>query len=225
MAAVVKPRFARETTNMEDAAAAMRARSVPSFPVDPDILDNALADLEFARIFLDATDRYFDELNEWLRPDGFAANRALHSEVAKGQTIMREADDRIELAEGRLEIALKQAYAAGRSAPALAASDAFDAAVEAYRTAYLKGQGFYLLNIEADNSLSPENQTAWDALVDVTRDAALEVLLTPASSTAHLATKQEVIDCQEAVHWDTQDISDFTRQLIADAIVLAGGEA
>lgn len=220
------PRMARITTNMEDAAAAARAkRSNAGAHVDPDLIDNALADIEIARVFFDAVDNYHDELNAWLCPKGVAPNRALHDEVHKSQTLAREGDDRLSLAEGRLRIALDQSYNA-MPQRSLADRDpsAFLSAWLAYSAAFNAGNAFYLLNYPGDKRADDEGfQAAFDAHVDAVRGAARILLATPAACPEHMDRKQIVIDQQEAVHWDGNEIADFVHQLIADAIAFAGG--
>lgn len=240
MAADVKaPRIVRETTNMERAAkaASIRASRGPADHVDPDLIDNALADIEVAKTFLDATDRYFDELNEWLRPNGYAPNRALHEEVSKGQTIMREADDRLGLAEGRLKTACRQAYAAMPDRAAKREADdrayRFNEAFIPYRDAWNRGVATYLLNfpgLSAQDRPASEVYEAFESLMDplylVARDTAVHALLTPAATVADLMLKQEIIDQQE-MH-DASDgalICKIMAQLIVDGVALAGGVA
>lgn len=239
MAADVKaPRIVRETTNMEDAATALRARRQAKSPadhVDPELIDNALADLEMARIFLDATDRYFDELNEWLCPKGYAPNRALHTEVHRGQTLMHQADDRIGLAEGRLRTALDQAFVAQpeKVSPRDERDRAyrFNEAFIPYRDAWNRGVATYLLNfpgLDAQDRPAAEVYHAFEATMDplytAARDTAIDALLTPAASAADMALKQEIIDQQEMQHAnDGELLGQIMAQLIADGIALGGG--
>lgn len=241
MAADVKaPRIVRETTNMEDAADALRARRLAKSSADhvePDLIDNALADLEMARIFLDATGRYFDELNEWLCPKGCAPNRALQTEVHRGETLMLQADDRIGLAEGRLRTALDQAFAAKpvKVTPRDERDRAyrFNEAFIPYRDAWNHGLAKYLLNVPSPDVQDRQSSAAYhafeemmDPLYSAARDAAVGVLLTPAATTADLKLKQEIIDQQEMnCASDGELIGSIMAQLIADGVVLAGGAA
>jgi len=219
------PRMARSTTNMEDAAAAARARRAPAGDhVDPDLTDNALADIEIARIFLDAADNYHDELTAWFNLRGCTPNRALLEEVNKAQIISREADDRLSLAEGRLRKALDQSYNAMpnqlRPAPD---PRSFDAAWRAYVTAFSAGNAFYLLNTEADGIVGEAAQELFDAHVSAAFDCARILLSTPATCVGHIELKKMVIDQQNAVCWNHEHVEPFVHQLIADAIALAGG--
>lgn len=226
MAADVKaPRIVRETTNMQDAAAAMRARCAPrsSFHhVDPDLIDNALADLEVADTFLDAAERYWDEVNEWVKPQGFGPNRALHQEVGRGLLIMQEGGDRIGVARERLRTVLDQAMSLRRRA---IDGRPFAEAMDRYRNAYLEGQGYYLLNIGKDRRWSQKHQDRFDAIVVTTYSYAVDVLTTPASSAADIALKQIVIEQQRAFEWGGNTVAAYTRQLVADALAFAGGAA
>ena len=232
MVAVDKaPRIARETTNMEDAAAALRARrdrrqaKSPADHVDPDLIDNALADLEYARIFLDATDRYFDELNEWLCPKGHAPNRALHAEVHKGQALMNLADDRIGFAEDRLRKALEQSFTAMPSLPSPRDAVRFAEAMHHYRTAFLLGQSYHLLNHPGPGDDFTEFEAAFDEYVSLAVAAERALILTPASSIADMEAKLAVLEQQDGWNRDPDSSEAYMRQLIADAIALAGGAA
>lgn len=231
------PRIARNVTNMEVAAAAARARRAPAGAhVDPDLIDSALADLEVARIFLDATDNYHDELNAWLNPKGYTPNRALHEEVSKAQTITREADDRLSLAEGRLRTALDQSY---NAMPQRAASRddvdrayRFNEAFIPYRDAWNRGVATYLLNFpglpeqDRDSAKYQEFEQLMEPLYDAARDAAIDTLLTPAATVVDLLLKQDIIRQQE-IHCaaDGALIISVMDQLVADGVVLAGGAA
>lgn len=221
------PRIARNITNMEVAAAAARARRAPAGAhVDPDLIDNALADLEVARIFLDATENYHDELNAWLNPKGYAPNRALHAEVHKAQTMAREADDRLSLAEGRLSTALDQSYNAMPSRRPAFGDDIFFSAWMAYSAAFNAGNAFYLLNYPGDDKSDDEGfQAAFDAHVEAVRGAARILLATPATCAEHMERKQIVMDQQEAIHWNGNELADVVRALVSDAVAFAGGAA
>lgn len=230
------PRIARNITNMEVAAAAARARRVPAGDhVDPDLIDNALADIEIARIFLDAADNYHDELIAWFNPKGCMPNRAMLDEVNKAQVISREADDRLVVAEGRLRKALDQSFNAmpQRDRGADDRAYRFNEAFIPYRDAWNRGIATYLLNFPGlatqDRPASPEYyafEEMMGPLYTAARDAAIEVLLTPAASADDMSIKREVIDQQEMfLASDGELISSIMNQLIADAIAFAGGAA
>lgn len=187
-----------------------------------ELVDNALADLEVARTFIDAADKYFDELNDWLNPKVFTPNRALHAEVNKGSLLVGEADVRIGRAEDRLR-KLFAAMPAGRPAPA--PSSAFDAAWQTYVDAFNAANAFYLLNFPGDGGDFTEFEPAFDAYAIATFNAATAVLAIPASSAAEMSKKMTVIEQQEATTWDSQTQGPILQQLAVDAIAVAGEAA
>jgi hypothetical protein len=241
MAADVKPRIVRETTNMERAARAASLRdqraAATANHVDPEIIDNALADLEMARIFLDAAGRYHDELTEWLCPNGHMPMPPLNDEVNKAQAIMNTADDRIGFAQEHLRNALDQAWASipekGAARDERDRAYRFNEAFIPYRDAWNRGVATYLLNfpgLDAQDRPASEVYHAFEATMDslytAARDAAVDALLTPAASPADLALKQEIIDQQEMNNASDGDlIRQIMAQLIADGSALAGGAA
>lgn len=236
MAADVKaPRFNRSTTNMQDAAAAARARDAAQTrgPVDPNLIDNALSDLEVAKVFIDAADNNADELNEWFRPGGFSPHSGLHGEVGKIQTLLHEAVCRIDAAsEKRLKPACDQAYAAFRAQRETVRTVEgrayrFNEAFIPYRDAWNRGVATYLLNVpEADSPDYDAFEELMDPLYTAARDAAIEALLTPAATKTDYLLKLEIIDQQEMQHAsDGELIRSIMQQLVADGLELAGGVA
>lgn len=197
------PRMERTTTNMEDAAAAARARRAArghGNVVDPDLVDNALADIEMARVFLDAGDRYVDELIAWFCPGGHAENSALHTEACNGQILMNEADDRLLLAQGRLRVVLDQAFSARSSAPDTAAWDA------AYAEYQPIGDRWTREYDEAD-TMPPgkERDEAFDTFcVNVSgyQAARDKFMAVPAPTLAALALKMDAADKASDEHFD-----------------------
>jgi hypothetical protein len=231
MAADVKaPRIVRETTNMERAAKAAAIRENRSVPeasfVDPDLIDNSLGELQVARVFMAAADNFLDEIRLWVRRDGFAPNAALCEQVDHAVTLLSEADDKIGHADDRLRTALDHSLViCARQLQGCSDPQRFAAAMHHYRMTYLMGQGFYLLNYPGDDGDFTAFEPEWDKHVADCRNAARAVLRTPASSAADMAQKQVVIDQQEAIFWDADEVAEFTRALIADAIAFAGGAA
>lgn len=76
--------------------------------IDDADLEMALCDLEVARTFKDAADNFLEEVQKWLRPEGFAPNRPLLAEMHKAETLLNEAVCRIEKAEKRIAQAIKE---------------------------------------------------------------------------------------------------------------------
>lgn len=187
-----------------------------------DLIDNTIADLEIARTFLDAADKYLDELNDWLGPKGFTPNRALHAEVNKGSLLMFEADTRIGRAEDRLR-KLFVAMPAGRPAPA--PSSAFNAAWQTYVDAFNAANAFYLLNFPGEGGDFTDFEPAFDGYVIAAFNAATAVLAIPASSAAEMSKKLTVIEQQEATSWDSQTQGPVLRQIALDAVAVAGEAA
>lgn len=70
-------------------------------------LDNALADLEVAGTFLEASDNFLDELRRWMAPDGCGPNPALLQVVHHAQTLLAELDIRMKSADQRVHDALR----------------------------------------------------------------------------------------------------------------------
>lgn len=73
-------------------------------------LEMALADLEVARTFNDAVDRFLGGMQDCVRTDGFALNRPLLEELFKAETLLNEMVYRVEGAEKRIEQTIKEAF-------------------------------------------------------------------------------------------------------------------
>lgn len=225
MAADVKhPRIHREITNMERAAltAKFLDQRAACDQATLDLFQNSLDDIRIARTFMDAADNYLDQIRRWVRPDGVAPNRSLCKVADNAQTLLYEAGDKFGAVYSRVDAALGQALQIWRRS---SERFKFTRAMDAYRTAYLTAQGFYLLNHPGPEADTNAFYADWELLVMETVARARTVLLTPASSPADMVDKQMVIDQQEAQNWPGADVANYTRQLIADAIAFAGGAA
>lgn len=78
--------------------------------IDDAELEMALADLEVARTFKDAADNFLEEVQKWLRPEGFAPNAPLLADMHKAETLLNEAVHRIDKAEKRITRAIKEGH-------------------------------------------------------------------------------------------------------------------
>ena len=201
--------------------------------VDPDLIDNALGDLSVANTFIDAADNFLDEVRRWVRKDGFQPNSALCKEVDNAQILLAEAGDKMVAADRQLRTALDHSLDIWRRQ----ARDGdkayrFNEAFIPYRDAWNRGVATYLLHVPRWPDPNPRSgiyhsfEEMMDPLYTAARDAAVDVLLTPAASAADMAVKQEIIDQQEMhLASDGELIGQIMAQLIADAIELVGGAA
>lgn len=101
----------------------------------------------------------------------------------------------------------------------------FAAAWAAYRDAFNAANAFYLLNFPGDDGDLTDFEPAFDAYVSVAFDAAVAVMLAPASSAADMASKLIVIDQHDVSGWGGLTQGPILHQLAADALALAGGAA
>ena len=102
----------------------------------------------------------------------------------------------------------------------------FAMAMQAYRDANNMAICFHLLNNPGEGVGTDEQwnafEAAFDGYVDKAGTAARAALMTPATSAADMIGKQTILDEQEAHLWNDGQVEAYTRQLIADALHLAG---
>lgn len=104
----------------------------------------------------------------------------------------------------------------------------FATAMQAYRDANNMAICFHLLHNPGEGVGTDEQwrdfETAFDGYVEMAGTAARAALMTPATSAADMIGKQTIIEEQDGFDWQPSDVEAYTRQLIADALYLAGGD-
>lgn len=125
--------------------------------------------------------------------------------------------------------AIRSLQAQASRAGATCSPSPFADAMQAYRDANNMAIGFHLLNNPGEGVGTDEQwsafETAFDGYVEKARAAALAALLTPAATAGDMVGKQHILDEQEGFAWNDGEVEAYTRQLIADAVKLAGGVA